>query len=210
MNSRGFLVLTLIRFYIPELSAQTHVETLRGVKGVPDSVTTTRPLLRSSPINKLSDANVKVMLRKHDFYCKDGYWSREFSNSDGRGLENEFQTQKNDQVVFDAATALTWQQSGFWNKVTFKEAERYIQGINSEKYAGFSDWRLPTLEEAISLVEPKKNEAGLYIDSVFDKTQTWIWTSDKKSLTFAWVVQFDYGFCWDVPDNSDPFVRAVR
>ena len=51
---------------------------------------------------------------------------------------------------------------------------------------------------------------SIYIDSVFDETQTWIWTSDKKSLTFAWVVQFGYGFCWDVPDNSAPFVRAVR
>jgi len=113
--------------------------------------------------------------------------------------------------IYDAATGLTWQQSGSKNYMTFENSESYIQQINSEKHGDFEDWRLPTLEEAMSLMEPNQKEQGLFIDSVFDKTQRIIWTSDKESASFAWVVYFYNGSCPNlrIPFNLF-FVRAVR
>jgi hypothetical protein len=32
--------------------------------------------------------------------------------------------------------------------MTFAEAEQYVRRLNGERFAGFDDWRLPTVEEA--------------------------------------------------------------
>ncbi len=92
----------------------------------------------------------------------------------------------------------------------YENAKAYVTQLNKEGFAGFSDWRLPTLEEAMSLTEPKKLNGDLYIDSEFDKTQRWIWTADTYSAGRTWIVYFTYGFCdhYDVGDDS--YVRAVR
>ena len=53
--------------------------------------------------------------------------------------------------------------------------DEYIQKTNAETYGGYNDWRLPTLEEGMSLMEPgKKND--LYISAQLDKSQIRIWT----------------------------------
>jgi len=111
--------------------------------------------------------------------------------------------------VRDYRTGLVWQQSGSSEGKTFADAEVYIQQINDENYGGFSNWRLPTLEEAMSLMQPKKSEDGLFINPVFDKTQSWIWTSDTYSASRPWGVLFDFGGCYDF-NVDDDFVRAVR
>jgi hypothetical protein len=82
--------------------------------------------------------------------------------------------------------------------------------LNSKQYGGYNDWRLPALEEAMSLMEPKKHGELLYIDPLFDKTQGWIWTSDLKVTGRAWYVFFGGGNCnhYDVGDSVS--VRAVR
>ncbi len=157
----------------------------------------------------LSKDDVKRMLKKNDYYCTDKYpWSKPFSNPEGRGIANDFTAQKNGKVVYDAATGLTWQQSGS-SSMKFAEVQAYIQKINRENYGGFSNWRLPTLEEAMSLMEPKKNSAGRYIDPVFDAAQAWIWTADKYSASASWYVYFLGGVCFYGVSLND-YVRAVR
>ncbi|MCH8955995.1 DUF1566 domain-containing protein [candidate division KSB1 bacterium] len=159
----------------------------------------------------LSQDDAKKMLRKYDYYSTDQYsWSKPWSNPQGKGIDNEFAVQMNGKVVYDAATGLSWQQSGSSN-MTFKKAEAYIQKLNREDHGGYSDWRLPTLEEAMSLMEPKELNGDLHIDSKFDKTQRWIWTADKKSASRAWVVYFSNGDCsFNVIDIFFVHVRAVR
>jgi len=103
--------------------------------------------------------------------------------------------------VIDHATGLTWQQSGSKETMSFAEAEKYIQKLNGQEYAGHNDWRLPTLEEAMSLMEPSTKNGDLYIDPVFDKTQRWIWTADKREAGVAWVVSFH---AWRLPPRLPP------
>jgi hypothetical protein len=76
-------------------------------------------------------------------------------------------------------------------------------------FAGYRNWRLPTLEEAMSLMEPERKE--LYINPVFDNEQYWIWTADLYSASVAWSVNFVYGYCDDVVLGFGFYhVRAVR
>ncbi len=161
--------------------------------------------LRSEPVDELSVDDVQKMLNQKDFFDTS-------KNKTGKGLEHNYEELERDGVklVKDKATGLTWQQSGSDNHMTFKEANEYVQSLNSNKHAGFEDWRLPTLEEGMSLMEPEQKNDDLYIDSLFDKKQRWIWTADQESASGAWVVGFDYGICDDDRVDDFVFVRAVR
>ena len=78
---------------------------------------------------------------------------------------------KGGKVVIDRATRLMWHQSRFSQKYELEEAKKWVKELNKQVYAGFTDWRLPTLEEAVSLIESSEKNGNQFIDSVFDKTQ---------------------------------------
>jgi len=166
-------------------------------------------LLRSQPINVLAIAGVNKMLKQYDFCCHEYDWNKEWSNPHGKGLDNKFELQQIGQIVFDIATGLIWQQSGSPNYLPYTDAEEYIRDLNHNRFVGHSDWRLPTLEEAMSLMKPKRH-GELYIDPIFDRKQSWIWTADKSSAGSAWYVDFNYGYCTFFDLVNDSFVRAVR
>ncbi|MCH8128131.1 DUF1566 domain-containing protein [candidate division KSB1 bacterium] len=91
-----------------------------------------------------------------------------------------------------------------------KRQKRIFKNYAVINCADFSDWRLPTLAEAMTLMEPVKKNEGLFIDSIFDPQQRWIWTSDKQSASGAWVVDFNFGGCTNYPLDDGNDVRAVR
>lgn len=105
-----------------------------------------------------------------------------------------------DKVVIDNGTDLTWHQSGSDKYMSWTKAKKWVKTLNEKRYAGYNDWRLPTVEEALSLLESRKNKDGLYIDSVFDKKQDWIWTGDgyisggHKSVGYECVDAWEIGF----------------
>ncbi len=124
-------------------------------------------------------------------------------------IDNKYELQDN--VVHDKATGLTWQQSGSDHSMAFGGVNKYIADLNQVKYAGYSDWRLPTLAEAKSLLDPNKNKTNnLFINHIFDSKQVWIWTSDSYSASREWVVYFYNGYCNCNGIGGTGLVRAVR
>ncbi len=165
-----------------------------------------KPKLRSQPIEDLTEDEVKIMLKDKGFFDNE-------RNKAAKGFSNNYELQHDGKVVFDKASGLMWQQSGSDKDITYKKAKSYIMALNRQSFTGYSDWRLPTLEEAMSLMEPKKNSDNLYIDSRFDSKQQWIWTSDFYGASSAWVVGFGDGGCSFIGFLSDYYyvnVRAVR
>ena len=123
-----------------------------------------------------------------------------------------------DNVVIDHATGLMWCQSGSEKDMVWNEARQWVKDLNSRGYAGYSDWRLPTVEEAASLLESNKKGDALYIDTVFDVTQSSIWTGDENDsasyLDGVWSIRFIGGYgggsvCWCY-ENARNHVRPVR
>ena len=165
----------------------------------------TKTRFRSKP-KELPTDTVKSMLKDKGFF--DAY-----RNKSATGFTNNYEVKHNGEVVFDSASGLMWQQSGSDEYMTYENAKAYVAQLH---YAGYSDWRLPTLEEAMSLMEPMKNSDDLYIDSLFDSKQKWIWTSDQYGASSAWVAGFSYGGCnfsdfyYYVNDPTYFYVRAVR
>ena len=164
-------------------------------------------LLRSKPM-ELSAVDVNEMIVRNGFYEKN-------QNPTGNGISHQYQLQEinGNKVIFDEISYLMWQQSGSDERMEFEDANQYINELNEKQFAGFKDWRLPTLEEAMSLAEPEP-KSGLYINPVFDHTQSWIWTADHNQLQGAslqWVVNFIKGKCYFyLLDYGKNYVRAVR
>lgn len=127
-------------------------------------------------------------------------------------------TINDDKVVVDSATGLMWHQSGSDKYVSWKGgAKKWIDKLNKEGYAGFHDWRLPTVEEAASLLESEKKNGNLHIDPVFDKKQWSIWTRDSHIsddslfLNGAWRVSFSDGIVsWGNNSFDIFYIRPVR
>ncbi|MBN2088674.1 DUF1566 domain-containing protein, partial [candidate division KSB1 bacterium] len=143
--------------------------------------------------------------KKYDFYDR-GY------NPKGIGIGNKFKLMKNSNIVIDDKTDLIWQRSGSTKPLYSHQIKDYIKLLNQEKFAGFNDWRLPTLEEAMSLmIEAARNYNDIYIDSLFDENIKYIWTADWSSESGYWYVNFAYGDCNDrFQDGVKRYVRAVR
>lgn len=156
---------------------------------------------RSQPLNRLSENEWAALLRQKILF--EWRWRKKRLDSFKQvkhGKEN---------LVFDKATGLTWQQSGSLEALTYAETQDYIRALNQQRFAKYKGWRLPSLDEAMSLLEPFKYGNGLYIDPRFDAAQKWIWTNEEARASVAWAVTFHGGCCY-VPVNASYFVRAVR
>jgi tetratricopeptide (TPR) repeat protein len=115
-----------------------------------------------------------------------------------------------DKVAVDNATGLMWHQSGSDDQMHWDDAKEWVEDLNSEGYAGYQDWRLPTVDEAASLLEPNKR-IGRYIDPVFNKKQQWIWTGNEvDGSEAAWSVYFGNGHVYRSYFIDIHSVRPVR
>ena len=57
-----------------------------------------------------------------------------------------------DGVVIDHATGLMWHPSGSSDYMMWNNTNNWIRSLNYKGYAGYKDWRLPTLEDRKSVV----------------------------------------------------------
>lgn len=158
--------------------------------------------------NEFSQEELEAMIAEKGFY--DGY-----RNASGQCIKHEYdaRTINGDKIVMDQTTGLMWQQSGSDNEMFYKSAQDYIADLNIKKFAGFSDWRLPTTEEAMSLMEnSNNNENHIYIHPIFDGKQDRILTVDFVTRTAgSWMVDFYASHCHlGEAYNSGAYVRAVR
>jgi len=137
--------------------------------------------LRSTPADNLERKEVETRFAELGLFSSN-------ANPRGPGISNRFQNNR-DGTVTDHTTGLMWEIGGSQDALSYREARRYIRHL---QLAGHGDWRLPTLEEAASLLEPERAN-GLHIDRTFDPVQTQIWTADRKEGPTAWQVAFGSG-----------------
>lgn len=115
-----------------------------------------------------------------------------------------------DKVVIDHTTGLMWHQNGSEKFMKKDKMTKWIDDLNFQGYAGYKDWRLPTADEAASLLEPEEKYGGLFVDTVFDKKQTWLWTGDNYQSDSVWVISTCYGSVFWSDFNTYFSIRPVR
>ncbi len=108
----------------------------------------------------------------------------------------------------DLATGLMWYGV---NEYSFKEAQEFIKWMNEKKWDGYSDWRLPTTEEFLSVLQAVESDSSHLDRFYFTTSKPWFWTSDYHSKDRAqWKVNAFVGFC-DLASSERPAMGlAVR
>ena len=102
------------------------------------------PVSLRSQAKQLSDKDIKSMLTKFNFFDRTKNMAGAFVND---FVDNV------DGTVTDRVTGLMWQEEGSSEGMTWANAKEYVNKLNSGKFSGYSDWRLPTIEELASLIK---------------------------------------------------------
>lgn len=164
------------------------------------------PIFRSTP-RTLSETDVSNVVKKVNLFDS-------LYNPSGKPFQNRYELIEDNSIVFDHASGLMWQRSGS-QQIAYQEIGSWLGDLQVQKYGNYGDWRLPTVEEGLSLLENRKQDTGLFIDPVFDSHQKTIWTADAKNATQVWAIFFTNGHCY-YSDIHQMFpasyyaIRAVR
>jgi len=117
-------------------------------------------------------------------------------------------------MIRDDVTGLIWELKTKANRdqtYTWLNAKsQHIAGLNSAKYGGFDDWRLPDVKELSSLVNAADFPA---IDSWFRENipnTCWSSTTYAYNVNNAWSIVFSTGSVGYPPKSYSSYVRAVR
>jgi serine/threonine protein kinase len=108
-------------------------------------------------------------------------------------IRNDFKDNQ-DGTVTDKATGLIWQQSGCSYPLNWHDAKNYIERLNQDRFAGRDCWKLPTINQLISLVTRTPHGEDFCIQPLFDQAQKWLWSCDLCSFMAAWYVSVELGF----------------
>jgi molybdopterin-guanine dinucleotide biosynthesis protein len=155
---------------------------------LPEETPVARVSLRRKPLEIQNEMKITDMLIEYDFF--------ERSRNPQGSFKNVFVDNK-DGTITDRATGLIWQKSGSLSSTDNRKANEYLDELNKQRFAGYSDWRMPTIEELASLLT--RNRAnGVYLDPVFSNRQVTCWTVDEREVSHpayrgAWVVDFKQG-----------------
>ncbi len=122
-----------------------------------------------------------------------------------------------DGTITDPNSGLMWKKTDAWldTKKFYKWSDHkvYVDGVNKNKFAGHSDWRIPTKVEAATLVDKvkkcmDKNGTEFPLDPIFEAgcaSNTWIseCTDDK-------IIRFDFKISVDTPYPGKDIWSSMR
>ncbi len=151
------------------------------------------------------DGELGAIIKKWNFY--DGV-----ENTEG-GFENGLVDGGDGLTVIDERTGLQWQIGGI-DICSTRTMHLNIEKINKESFAGHSDWRMPTFEEAMSLMEPTVNAKDIHLNSCFSKDQPFIFVAAKRKPGGYWFVDFKHGRAfWSsgtIPGGFGRLCRSIK
>jgi hypothetical protein len=193
------------RKYLVEFPQGRHVrEITQKLKELNESTQKQSKVKLRAEYKTLDKNNVESMIKQHDFFDN---IMNEFGN-----FKSNYEKLKigDSPVVIDHKTDLMWYDGEFPGKVTFNDAEKWLKNLNKNNYGAYSDWRFPTLEEAVSLLRSKENEKDMHIDPIFSGNSTIIWTGDRFSSNNLWIILFKAGIVELSHQDKQSQVQPVR
>lgn len=233
----GGLTLPLIRFLFPRLAQRTN-PIIRGVFSRPWRSATAAIVIWTCFVGILiatGDLIIAPFVERHQFrnepktltrgtikqlVVNKGFFDQNL-NRTGTGVTNLFDRQEltDDLVIIDRSTGLMWEYCQLEQFVEYSEAITHVEKMNTERLGGFQNWRLPTIEEAYSILETdpvKIDRYTLHLDPKNGELCPFIWTSDwDPKEDEPWVVSYLTGDALvsvtnNITRENKFSVRAVR
>jgi len=127
----------------------------------------------------------------------------DFSRNDSKG------------IVTDSITGFQWQDDYRPNNPVIKKTTwaGAIDYCNDLVLGGYSDWRLPNINELLTIISFGKKDPCISNEFVYIKHDGY-WSSTNavryESGGGGWVIYFDSGFQTDDEKYMDRYVRCVR
>lgn len=113
-------------------------------------------------------------------------------------------------TVTEAVTGVMWQRQGC-DITSIRQVQTYVAEANKNRFAGFADWRLPSLEEAMSLLQPTINLKGQYIHPCFSHHQPFIFANGQRQPGGYWFIDYKQATCfWASGTIPGGFGRLCR
>lgn len=110
------------------------------------------------------------------------------------------------EMVIDHTTTLAWQRSASPYPLSWQDAAPYLDHLNETRFCGRNNWRLPTSNELLSLLDEDLFQP---IESVFTPEQKWFWSADLHGKIERWYVNLDMGYCATQDMDCLNYIRAV-
>jgi hypothetical protein len=143
-----------------------------------------QPLLLPDNLAELVEEEVRDMIKQYNLLDHERNPEGSFTGflvDTGDGL-----------TVTDKVTGLMWQRGGL-DIMSYRMMSKAVEELNRQGFAGFSDWRLPTLAEALSLMLPELSAKNQYLHPAFTAEQAFIFVETVRHPGGQWFVDFKQG-----------------
>ena len=158
-------------------------------------------VLPDSPVEVVEE-EVDELIKEYNFTDHERNPEGQFSNylvDNGDGL-----------TVTDKVTGLMWQRSGL-DIMSNRMMRKAIEKLNKKGFAGYSDWRMPTLPEALSLMQQEMNAKDLYLHPALSSDQPFILVDATRRPGGQWFVDYKHGRAyWSSGTIPGGFGRLCR
>ncbi|MBI4382957.1 MAG: DUF1566 domain-containing protein [Nitrospinae bacterium] len=125
-----------------------------------------------------------------------------------------------DGTIYDSLTSLTWtaedSRLALEKDISWEEANTWAEELNKKKFGGHGDWRLPTIQEALSLFDAKKlnkdfKNGDIHIDPIFPAgAGNCTWTSQTRGQREAQIVFYVNGCPYWYEKDDKTISHAAR
>jgi hypothetical protein len=178
-----------------------------GASGLPGS---DEPLPEDLPTSLILPAtSMELVEEEVDQFIKQYNFTDHKRNPDGL-FRNYLLDNGDDLTVTDAVTGLMWQRDGI-DIMSHRMLCKEIEKINTEGFAGHKDWRMPTLAEAMSLVEQELSRKNQFLHPAFSADQPFIMVDTTRRPGGQWFVDYKQGSAyWSSGTIPGGFGRLCR
>ncbi len=160
----------------------------------------------------LTTKNITISINDLDgksFVFKTGQTKKYADGDDGdykAGQYRSFSINKNKTITEDK-TKITWKNNGFLT------ASNYIDGVkycNAISHGGYSDWRLPTIEELTDLANRGTSNYFGPFNIIKPDNYYWSQTSYNRKTNYHYTFGFDIGEDAFTSNDKTKYVACVR